>query len=71
MRMGKARLFCKLDGVGESLARATMGEMSLSARAYYRVLKLARAIAALAACEQIQTAFLAEPLQYRPRILMA
>jgi magnesium chelatase family protein len=42
--------------------------MGLSARAYQRVLKLARTIADLAAEEQIVTAHVAEALQYRPRV---
>ena len=68
MRVGEVRLFCKLDEAGESLIRAAMGQMNLSARGYHRVLKLARTIADLAGCEQIQAAHLAEALQYRPKV---
>lgn len=67
MRVAEIRQYCKLDGAGESLIRAAMGQMNLSARGYHRVLKLARTIADLAGCEQIGAAHLAEALQYRPR----
>jgi magnesium chelatase family protein len=67
MRVAEIRQFCKLDEAGESLIRAAMGQMNLSARGYHRVLKLARTIADLAGSEQIQTIHLAEALQYRPK----
>ncbi len=69
MRVGEVRQFCKLDEAGESLIRAAMGQMNLSARGYHRVLKLARTIADLARSEQVQAAHLAEALQYRPKVL--
>jgi predicted ATPase with chaperone activity len=43
-------------------------QMGLSARAYHRVLMLARTIADLAGEERIATAYVAEALQYRPRV---
>ena len=69
MRVAEIRQFCKLDDSGESLIRAAMGQMNLSARGYHRVLKLACTIADLAGCDQIQAVHLAEALQYRPKVL--
>jgi magnesium chelatase family protein len=48
MRAGEIRQFCKLQDEGKSLMRAAMSQLNLSARAYYRTLKLARTIADLA-----------------------
>ena len=78
MRVGEIRQFCKLQDEGvvlsllkhQSLMRAAMTQLNLSARAYHRILKLARTIADLAGSEEIQSAHLAEALQYRPKIML-
>ena len=71
MRVGEIRQFCKLQDEGQSLMRAAMSQLNLSARAYHRILKLARTIADLAGCEEIQSVHLAEALQYRPKLMMS
>ena len=69
MRPAEVRQFCNLDETGRALMRTAMNQLNLSARAYHRVLKLARTIADLAGAENIGTAHLAEALQYRPRLM--
>ena len=70
MRIGEIRQFCQLQDEGQSLMRSAMTQLNLSARAYHRILKLARTIADLAGSEEIQSVHLAEALQYRPKIMM-
>jgi magnesium chelatase family protein len=67
MGPAEVRDFCRLDDAGKSLLKAAMQQLHMSARAYHRILKLARTIADLAGSEEIQTAHLAEAIQYRPR----
>lgn len=58
-------LYCTPDQAGEQLLRQAMQRLDWSARAYHRVLKLARTIADMSACEQVAAAHVAEAVQYR------
>jgi magnesium chelatase family protein len=61
---------CALDDSGESLLRASMRKLQLSARAYHRILKLSRTIADLDHEDQIGVQHIAEAVQYRARSLL-
>ena len=67
MRPAEVRKYCGLDDTGRTLMKNAMNQLQLSARAYHRLLKLARTIADLAGSERILPSHLAEALQYRPR----
>jgi magnesium chelatase family protein len=56
---------CRLDPAGDKVLRSAMAHMHWSARAYHRVLKVARTIADLAGTPQIRSGHVAEAVQYR------
>jgi magnesium chelatase family protein len=60
-----AREFCMLTHVGQNLLKNAMNKLQLSARAYDRILKVARTISDLAGSEEIKIEHLAEAIQYR------
>ena len=59
------REFCRTDAAGEGLLRAAIQRLGLSARAYHRVLRIARTIADLDGAARLATHHLAEAIQYR------
>lgn len=59
--------FCRTDAESMALLRDAVDKMHLSARAYFRVLKLARTIADLSKESEIRSSHIAEALQYRPK----
>jgi len=66
-RLGSRELdqVAKLDAAGQKLLGVAMQKLDLSARAYHRILRVARTIADLAGEAQIGAGHLAEAIQYR------
>jgi magnesium chelatase family protein len=59
------RQFCRIGEAGAALLRTAISKLGLSARAYHRVLKIARTIADLEGAAEIGTAHMSEAIQYR------
>jgi len=57
--------YCKINNESEILLKSAFETLGLSARAYNKILKVARTIADLEECENIETKHLAEAIQYR------
>jgi magnesium chelatase family protein len=56
---------CTVDAEAESLLKQAIARLTLSARGYHRLLRVARSIADLEARDQIASAHVAEAIQYR------
>ena len=65
MSSKQVREICIITTAGQNLLKTAMERLSLSARAYDRILKVSRTIADLAASEDIKIEHLAEAIQYR------
>ncbi len=59
------RTYCRIDQTGKKLLEQAVTQLGLSARAYGRILRVARTIADLADSESIESSHLAEAIQYR------
>jgi len=66
----EVREFCQVEESAQSLLKAAMKQLYLSARAFHRILKIARTIADLENADIIKAHHLAEAIQYRPRSLV-
>jgi magnesium chelatase family protein len=65
MRNREVKRFCPVGGEAKELMQAAVDRLGFSARAFHRVLKVARTIADLAGAERIDAAHVAEAIQYR------
>ncbi|MBI5216643.1 MAG: YifB family Mg chelatase-like AAA ATPase [Ignavibacteriae bacterium] len=65
MQSKEIQEFCKIDSSGEELMKMAINKLGLSARAYDRILKVARTIADLAQSTSIRPEHLSEAIQYR------
>ena len=66
----EVREYCLVEESAQSLLKAAMKQLYLSARAFHRILKLARTIADLENDDIIKAHHLAEAIQYRPRSML-
>lgn len=65
MQSKEIKEFCQIDAAGEELLKTAITKLGLSARAYDRILKVARTIADLAASPNIRPEHIGEAIQYR------
>lgn len=65
MSSTQVREVCQINAISQNLLKAAMNKLQLSARAYDRILKVARTISDLAGSDEIKPEHLAEAIQYR------
>ena len=65
MRKEEIEQFCRLDSRGESLMRQAYDALHLTARSYYKILKVARPIEDLEGSEVVEEGHLGEAIGYR------
>ena len=66
----EVREYCQTEESAQSLLKAAMKQLYLSARAFHRILKIGRTLADLESTDIIKANHIAEAIQYRPRSLV-
>ena len=67
MSTRSVRKFCPLSPECRTMLMSAVASMNITARSYFKVIKIARTVADLDAQKSISTNHLAEALQYRPK----
>ncbi|MDR2639990.1 MAG: hypothetical protein LBC61_01280 [Candidatus Peribacteria bacterium] len=67
MSTSEINKFCQLDKQSDEVLKKAITNLDLSARAYFRILKLARTIADLEGKENIEVSHILEALSYRKK----
>ena len=65
MNSRHVRTYCQLTDQANVILKQALSKLSLSARSYFKIIKVAQTIADLAGAEKIESQFIAEALQYR------
>ena len=65
MRISELKRYCRLDEMSRKLLEKAFSKLGMSARAYHRILRVARTIADLAGSEHILSPHLTEAISYR------
>ena len=67
MSQRQIKEYCPVSDECKTLLSQATSQLNLSARSYYRIIRIARTIADLENCDMIKTSHIAEALQYRPK----
>lgn len=67
MNQRDIKKYCELDEESKKILKQAVEQMNLSARAYFRIIRISRTIADLENEKNIKTKHIAEALQYRPK----
>jgi magnesium chelatase family protein len=68
MSSSVCRLHCILDSASQKILSQAVDRLSLTARGYFKILKVARTIADLEDCHDILSQHILEALQYRNKL---